>query len=112
MKVTVSDLALMTRGWFVGNFSPTVLSSDLFEVAVKRYRSGDVEPRHYHDIATEITVIIEGKVQVNGVVYSRDTIITIPPGVDAEFKALSDVITVVVKTPCLQKDKFIGIKNA
>ena len=47
----------MTRGWFVGNFSPTLLATEAAEVAVKEYVPGDYEPAHYHKIATEITVI-------------------------------------------------------
>jgi hypothetical protein len=47
----------MTRGWFIGNFTPSVLPSDDVEVAVKNYQAGDKEEPHYHKIATEITCI-------------------------------------------------------
>ena len=31
----------MTKGWFVGNFEPTVLNTEDVEVAVKKYKKGD-----------------------------------------------------------------------
>ena len=32
----------MVKGWFVGDFEPTVLRSSACEVAVKHYRAGDI----------------------------------------------------------------------
>ena len=32
----------MTRGWFVGKFIPTAFSTELCEVAVKKYKEGDI----------------------------------------------------------------------
>src|ERR1700735_54851 len=49
------QLDKFTKGWFVGNFSPTLLATDAVEVAVKHYRAGEAESSHYHKIATELT---------------------------------------------------------
>jgi hypothetical protein len=38
------SLADMKGGWFVGDFSPTVLRTPDFEVAVKEYAAGAREP--------------------------------------------------------------------
>ena len=57
----------MVKGWFVGRFTPTVLSTNDVEVAVKHYKKGDYESAHYHKIATEVTVIISGRVKMNGI---------------------------------------------
>ena len=51
----------MVKGWFIGNFEPTLFNTDLFEVAVKRYNKGDSEERHTHKIATEFTMILDGE---------------------------------------------------
>ena len=40
------DLDHMVKGWFVGDFTPTVIKSQEFEVAVKHYKKGDYEPSH------------------------------------------------------------------
>lgn len=51
----------MTKGWFIGNFNPSLLKTNDVEVAVKSYKKGDYEGRHYHKIATEFTCIISGR---------------------------------------------------
>lgn len=99
------DLSQMVKGWFAGPFTPTALHSDQFECAVKRYPAGAVEGRHVHRIATEITVIVEGRVRMNGTEYGRDAIVTIAPGESSDFEALTDVTTVVLKTPAVPGDK-------
>ena len=55
----------MVKGWFVGNFEPSLIKTNDVEVAVKSYNKGDYEEKHYHKIATELTVIIQGRVKMN-----------------------------------------------
>jgi len=97
----------MVKGWFVGNFEPTALLTKDVEVAVKKYKAGDYEPAHYHKIATEITVITDGEVRMNGVTYSSGDIILIEPNQATDFLAITDVITTVVKFPGANDDKYI-----
>ncbi len=104
----VLELSKMTKGWFVGNFSPTALVTNAVEVAVKKYRAGDYEPAHHHKIATEITVIVEGRVQMNGIEYGPDSILVIEPSTPTDFLALTDVVTTVVKLPGANDDKYSG----
>lgn len=99
----------MTKGWFVGKFTPTVLSTNDVEVAVKRYRNGDYEAPHYHKIATEITVIAAGRVRMNGTEYKTDDIIILSPGEVSDFECLEDhTVTVVVKHPGASHDKYLA----
>lgn len=101
----LAELGQMKKGWFIGPFQPAVLSTEQFECAVKRYAAGDREDRHVHRLATEVTVIVDGRVRMNGVEYGRDSIITIAPGVSTDFEALTEVVTLVVKTPAVMGDK-------
>jgi quercetin dioxygenase-like cupin family protein len=101
-----ANLKNFVKGWFVGNFSPTLISTNDVEVAVKRYKAGDYESSHYHKIATEITVIVSGEVEMNGIKYSDDDIIVIEPGDKTDFRCLTDVVTVVVKHPGANNDKY------
>ncbi|NBU82763.1 MAG: hypothetical protein EBS55_14065 [Flavobacteriaceae bacterium] len=103
----INKLNEMFRGWLVGNFEPSLYKTDDVEVAVKRYNAGDKEEKHYHKVATEITVVVSGMVLMNGVTYSSGDIITIQPGEATDFEALSDSITTVVKLPCVKDDKYI-----
>ena len=66
-----------TRGWFIGNFEPSLYKTEAVEIAVKSYLKGDFEEKHFHKIATEFTLIIAGKVQMNSKTYSAGDIIQI-----------------------------------
>ena len=103
----VFDLNNMTKGWFVGNFSPSAFLTSDVEVAIKKYKSGAYEASHHHKIATEITVIIEGSVKMNGVVHSAGDILVIGPNNSTDFMALTDVVTAVVKHPGASNDKYL-----
>ena len=96
-----------TKGWFVGNFNPTLCKTEDVEVAVKHYKKGDNESSHYHKVATEITVICQGSVKMNDQIFSSGDIITIPPLQKTDFHALEDTITCVVKIPGASNDKYV-----
>lgn len=98
----------MIRGWFVGSFEPNVFRTNVAEVAIKEYKQGDYEEKHYHKIATEITAIISGKVKMNGDIYTKGDIIVINPGEATNFEAIEDTISVVVKLPGASNDKYLG----
>ena len=98
----------MVRGWFVGSFSPTALDTGSCEVACKRYRAGDHEDRHYHKVATEVTLVLQGRVAMNGIQRHAGDIVVVEPSEAVEFEALEDAVTVVVKVPCARDDKYAG----
>ena len=75
---------------------------------LKEYKKGDYEEKHYHKIATEITVIVSGKVKMNGLEYSKGDIITIEPNEFTDFEALEDTVCTVVKYPGASDDKYLG----
>jgi len=103
----IAKLQEMTKGWFIGNFNPTLLATEDVEIAVKEYPAGFSEEWHYHKIATEFTVIVRGEVEMNGVHYGEGDIIVIPPGEGTDFKTLTPVITTVVKIPGATHDKYL-----
>jgi len=96
----------MSRGWFVGDFLPTAFCSKDCEVALKRYKAGDVELFHYHKVATELTLIVQGMVEMNGKVYEEGDIVVVDPKEGTDFKALTDTVNVVVKVPSVKGDKY------
>ena len=98
----------MKKGWFVGNFVPTLYKTNACEVAVKSYRKGDREAKHYHRIATEITVIVEGSVRMFDTVYSAGDIVVVEPGDVTGFEALTDAVNAVVKLPGVNNDKYLA----
>ncbi|ALM08448.1 hypothetical protein SB49_11965 [Sediminicola sp. YIK13] len=106
--MTKRNLNSMVKGWFVGNFEPTVYQTSEVEVGVKEYKQGDYEETHYHKIATEITTIISGKVLMNNIEYNKGDIIVIQPNESTDFKVLEDTVTTVVKIPGVNNDKYLG----
>lgn len=100
-------LTNMVKGWFVGNFEPSLYKTNDVEVAIKRYKAGNFEEAHYHKIATEITVIIEGEVKMGKNIYKDGDIIVIEPNESVGFLAITDAVTAVVKIPGANNDKYI-----
>lgn len=97
----------MIKGWFIGNFEQTLLRTNDVEVAVKSYNKGDYEEKHYHKIATEITVIVSGKVKMNGIEYSKGDIVVMEPNEATDFECLENgTQNVVVKLPGANDDKY------
>jgi hypothetical protein len=103
----VAKLSDMTKGWFIGNFEPTLFNTEAVEVAVKEYVAGFREEWHYHKIATEFTVIVSGEVEMNGTIYSKGDIVKVCPGEGTDFHAITQVVTVVVKIPGATNDKYL-----
>jgi predicted GH43/DUF377 family glycosyl hydrolase len=103
----LANLKDFIKGWIVGNFNPTIISTNDVEIGLKRYKAGDYEASHFHKIATEITVIVSGEVEMNGIKYVADDIIIIEPNDKTDFKCITDVVTMVVKYPGANNDKYI-----
>jgi hypothetical protein len=97
----------MTRGWFVGGFQPAAYSTDACEVGVKYYAASDKEARHLHRLATEITLILFGRVRMMGREWGRGDIVVLSPGEATDFEAITDSATVVVKVPGALNDKYL-----
>jgi quercetin dioxygenase-like cupin family protein len=103
----VARLDDMTRGWFIGDFAPTLFATRAVEVAVMRYKAGDAERKHFHKIATEFTVVTQGEVEMNGQRYVAGDIVVMEPGEATDFRAVTDAMTTVVKIPGAVKDKYL-----
>lgn len=105
MKTT--RLQDMVKGWFVGGFEPAAFNTESCEVGVKIYQAGEKEAAHYHKVATEITVLISGSVNMRDQVWHAGDIIVLEPGDITAFEALTDATTVVVKVPGALADKYV-----
>ena len=95
----------MTRGWFVGDFEPTLYRTDAVEVAVKHYAAGDAEERHVHRVATELSAVVSGSVRMDGRDLAAGDIAVLEPGEPSDFLALTDAVVVAVKLPAVPGDK-------
>lgn len=103
----VKKLSEMKGGWFVGNFEPSLIKTNDVEAAVKSYKKGDYEREHFHKIATEITVVISGRVKMFQKIFEQGDMIVVEPFDATDFEALEDTVCAVVKYPGAGHDKYI-----
>lgn len=96
----------MVRGWFIGDFEPSVLRTKDFEVGILSHKKDEVWPEHYHKIATEYNVLISGKMLIRDTIIEPGTIFILDPDEVADPKFLEDCTVVTVKTPSLIGDKY------
>ena len=96
----------MTRGWFIGNFDPSILKTDLFEVGLLTHKKGEIWPRHYHIIATEYNLLISGSMTICGRTIEPGTIFVLEPNEVADPIFHEDCRVLCVKVPSVKADKY------
>jgi hypothetical protein len=102
----IARLEHFRGGWFIGDFTPTLFATPHAEVAVKHHRAGDREAWHEHRVATELTVVVSGRVRMGEVTAEAGTVVVLEPGSGTDFEALTDAVTVAVKLPSVPGDKY------
>lgn len=95
-----------TKGWIVGNFEPSLFKTDVLEIAIKKYKSGEKETKHFHKIATEYTIVIFGTIKMLNTFYYEGDVVVVQPNVNNEFECIDDATLLVVKTPSITGDKY------
>ena len=100
------DLKNMFRGWFVGNFEPSIYKTDQFEVGVLFHSKGEKWPKHFHKEAVEINVLISGKMVLNGEELTPGNIFLIEKNEIVEPEFLEDCTIICVKSPSVPGDKY------
>ena len=100
------DLKNMFRGWFVGNFEPSIYKTDQFEVGVLFHPKGEKWPKHFHKEAVEINVLISGKMVLNGEELTPGNIFLIEKNEIVEPEFLEDCTIICVKSPSVPGDKY------
>jgi quercetin dioxygenase-like cupin family protein len=97
----------MTRGWFIGDFEPASFKTKNFEVGKGHHKKGEMWDKHYHKLATEITLILKGKVEINDEIFVQGDIFIIEKNEVVEPLFLEETEYVVVKTISDKDDKYI-----
>ena len=103
----VHKLSDMFRGWFIGDFDPSVLRTDEFEVGILTHPKGERWPKHYHKEAIEINVLLEGRMECGGQTLEAGDIFILDRGEVADPEFLEDCKIVCVKTPSIPTDKYL-----
>lgn len=100
-----------TKGWFIGNFEPSILKTDQFEVGVQKHKKGDRPEKHYQKYATEYNVVIYGKLIANGKEINTGDIFVFHPKEVTDVVFLEDSEIVCVKTPSLGFDDKVIVEE-
>jgi quercetin dioxygenase-like cupin family protein len=94
------------RGWFIGNFEPSILKTDQFEVALINHVKDEKWSAHYHAIATEYNLLVSGKMQICGETIEPGDIFVLEPNEIADPEFLEDCQVLCVKVPSINGDKY------
>jgi len=94
------------RGWFIGDFDPSIFRTKGFEVGVLTHKKGEVWAEHYHKIATEYNVLLKGKMTLNHTTIVEGDIFVIEPNEPARPEFLEDCTILCIKVPSVIGDKY------
>ena len=53
-----------TRGWFIGDFEPSVLRTKGFEVGLLTHKKGEYWAPHYHKESVEYNLLVSGSMTI------------------------------------------------
>jgi len=104
--VKSEKLGKFSAGWFVGDFEKAIYRTKNTDVAVKYDAAGTRTTAHVHRVSAEVTVVVKGRIQINGREFGKGDVILVSPGEAAEYVSLEDSITVIIKVPSLPHDKY------
>jgi quercetin dioxygenase-like cupin family protein len=102
----IYNLSSFVRGWVIGNFQPSLLQTELFEVGILKHAKGEKWAAHYHKIATEYNVLISGKMTIQNKSLVEGDVFVITPNEVANPEFLTDCVICVIKVPSKIEDKY------
>jgi len=101
----IDKMDRMVRGWFIGDFEPSILRTKDFEVAYLRHAKGEKWDAHYHAESTEYNYLIRGAMVLQGTVLVAGDIFVLEKGEVADPVFLDDCELICVKVPSIPSDK-------
>lgn len=94
------------RGWFIGNFDPSIVKTEQFEVGLLTHKQGEHWPKHYHAIATEYNLLVSGSMIIKETTIEPGTIFILEPNEIADPVFLEDCTVMCIKMPSVPGDKY------
>jgi hypothetical protein len=102
----IANINDMVNGWFIGDFTPSVLRTRDFEIAHHFYKAEFQGEPHIHKQAIEINYIVKGMVKVGGEILSNGQMFIFYPYQYEKVVYLADTDLMVIKTPSIPRDKY------
>jgi len=94
------------RGWFIGNFEPSLIKTENFEVGLLTHKKGEQWPKHYHIVSTEYNLLVFGSMIIRETRIEPGEIFILEPYEIADPEFLEDCVVLCVKVPSLPGDKY------
>jgi len=96
----------MTRGWFIGDFYPSIFRTKDFEVGVLTHKKGEVWPKHYHALSIEYNLLLEGSMTIQNTRIAPGEIFVLDIMEIADPVFHEDCRILCVKVPSRPGDKY------
>ncbi len=94
------------RGWFIGDFEPSLLRTKDFEIAIITHKKHEKIPKHFHPVAKEYNVLLSGHMRINGKEILKGTTFIFEPGEECDVLVREDSQVLCVKVPSIIGDKI------
>jgi hypothetical protein len=101
----VTHLHRYTNGWFIGDFTPSLIQTPFMEAGIIYHKKNDYWPAHYHLASDEVTVLLEGSMTINGLPVYQNSIFVISKLETAKVEFLTDCKVLVIRVPSIKGDK-------
>ena len=95
-----------TRGWFIGNFIPSIIKTTDFEVGLLTHKQNEKWAFHYHQYMIEINILVSGSMKLNEKIIKKNSIFTIYENEIACPDFIEDCKIICIKVPSVVNDKI------
>jgi dTDP-glucose pyrophosphorylase len=107
LKFKPTHISKFVRGWFIGDFEPSIYRTREYEVTILHKRKDDPLDYHYHKKATEYNVFVEGDMEINGVRLTPGQHFILDKNQTSCPIFHKDSIVICVKIPSDPEDKYV-----
>jgi hypothetical protein len=104
---TFDHLENYTRGWVVGNFSPSIFNLKECEIGISSHRKNESTIPHRHNHSTEINIVLSGAILVNGQKLKSGDIFIYHKLEVSNVKFLKNSTICIIRVPSSPNDKEI-----
>lgn len=96
------------NGWFVGDFKPSLITTNKIEFGFKKIPKNTKPDYHFHKFKTEYTILIEGLIlceSIDKIVKPINCIKLHPLEKNDQF-FLEDSLIMIINSPSVKNDKY------
>lgn len=95
-----------TRGWFIGNFHPSLYKTKDFEIGLLIHKAAESWDYHYHIEAEETNLLLKGRMKINEKTIEAGSVFRFPKKQIACPIFLEDCHIICIKEPSIPGDKY------